>query len=89
VWLANMGGTKRMSKKKINKADELLKRIFKMISYSHFGDHKLSPSYLADIRFDRGVGEDVASWVQAYHPEYYQLKRKEFIKYKQNEQKEK
>lgn len=66
--------------KKFNRASELLKRVFKMIADSHFGDHKMSPSYIDNFRFDRGLGEDIAGWVQAYHREYYKSKRNKYLK---------
>ena len=53
-----------MSNKKEKRADELLKRVFKIIYESHFTDHKMSPSYMKnnDLR-DRGLGEDISSWI--------------------------
>lgn len=66
-----------MNFKKSNKADELLKRVFKMIAESHFKDHKMNPHYCGVFQFPRGLGDDVANYVQAYHQEYYFNKRKE------------
>jgi hypothetical protein len=60
--------------KKEKTGDELLMRVFKLVSTSHFNDHKLSPNYLEDFIFPRGLGEDVSNWVRNYHNEYYKLK---------------
>jgi len=68
--------------KKEKKSDELLMRVFKLISTSHFNDHKLSPDYLGDFVFPRGLGEDVSDWVRNYHNEYYKLKENGNSKHK-------
>lgn len=61
--------------KKQKKADEIIKRIFKEIAKSHFNDHKMIAFYCNNVRFPRNLGDDIANWVQAYHPEDYHNKR--------------
>lgn len=61
--------------KKQNKADEIIKRIFKEIAKSHFNDRKMIPHYCNSVHFPRSLGDDIADWVQAYYPEYYHNKR--------------
>jgi len=61
----------------MTKSDELLLRVFKQIARSHFRDHKLIPTYCEPIKFERGVGDDVAEYIRKTNPEYYEKKRKE------------
>jgi len=61
--------------KKQNKADEIIKRMFKEIAASHFNDHKMISHYCNTVHFPRSLGDDIANWVCAYHPEYYYQKK--------------
>jgi hypothetical protein len=54
----------------------LIRRVFKSIARNHFKDHKLGP-YYCETRFLRGLGEDIANYVQAKNPKYYHKLRKE------------
>lgn len=66
---------------KHDKRDELLLRVFKLISDSHFGDHKMNNHYCRSIHFDRSLGDDISNYMQGTNPEYYHKKRKEFDRY--------
>ena len=63
---------------KETKEQLLIRRVFKLISNHHFGDHKMSPSYINHIRFDRQLGDDISNYIQSKNPEYYNKKRKEY-----------
>jgi hypothetical protein len=66
-----------MSKKKENKADEIIKRVFNLIGESYFNDHKMVSFYVNPPSFrDRSLGDDIGDWMQAYYPEIYHKKRK-------------
>ena len=57
------------------KESELLKRVFKQISRSHFRDHKLIRNYCTPISFDRSLGDDIAEYIKNIDNEYYEKKR--------------
>lgn len=63
-------------KKRQNKAEELILRMFKMIARNHFEDHKMIPHYCNSVHFERGIGDDIGNWVQAYYSNYYHATRK-------------
>lgn len=58
----------------------LLYRVFRMIEQEHFEDHKMIPYYCNSIRFARGVGDDLANYVQAKFPKLYHKKRKYYAR---------
>jgi len=64
--------------KKQNKADDIIKRMFKEIADSHFNDHKMISHYCNSVHLPRSLGDDISNWVCAYHPEYYYKKREEY-----------
>ena len=63
---------------KETKEQLLIRRVFKEIEHSHFGDHKLLGIYCTPIKFDRQLGDDIADYVQGKNPEYYHKKKREF-----------
>jgi len=66
-----------MRNKEEKKVQILLKRVFKLIAESHFKDHKLIPWYCSSVKFPRGLGDDIADYVQRTDNDYYhKLKKK-------------
>lgn len=68
---------------KLTKEQELIQRAFKLIAKSHFRDHKLSPTYLWLVEFDRSLGDDLSAYVHKAMPDYYEKKKLEFQLYNQ------
>ena len=62
----------------MDKRDALLHRVFKMIAMNYFIDHKMGRDYCDDIKFNRGLGEDIANHIHSINPKYYQSKRREY-----------
>jgi len=60
-----------MENKEMKTVQILLKRVFKLIAESHFGDHKLIPWYCSSVKFPRSLGEDIATHVQRTDNDYY------------------
>lgn len=60
-----------------SREQELLFRVFKMIEKSHFNDHKLLPWYIKEVHFQRGVGSDIANYIQSKFPDYYKFRSKQ------------
>lgn len=48
----------------------LVRRMFKEIANSFFNDTKLSPCYCS-VKISRSLGDDVASYVKRFNPEYF------------------
>jgi len=61
----------KKTNKKLNEADGLLQRVFKVIGEAHFKDYKMIPHYTDSIRFPRSLGDDLAAYIRNYHNEYY------------------
>ena len=52
--------------------EELLKRVFRVISVSHFKDYGTGPFYkLLKIEFPRWLGKDLANYVKTNDPVFY------------------
>jgi hypothetical protein len=66
--------------RKQTKEEVLLRRVFKLISHSHFYDHKLSREYLEAVKFPRGLGRDIADFIQGRDPDYYRQREKAVAK---------
>jgi hypothetical protein len=62
----------------MDKRDQLLLRVFKMIARNYFQDHKMLPWFCERIEFDRSLARDIANHMQNINPEYYHKKRKEY-----------
>lgn len=54
----------------------LIRRVFNHIAESHFNDHKMSPHYCNIEAFPRGLGDDIANYVQAHNPEMYHKQKR-------------
>ncbi len=65
-----------MENKELKKTQELLKRVFKLIAESHFRDYKLIAWYCSPVIFSRGLGEEIANYIQSVDSDYYHKLRK-------------
>ncbi len=57
----------------------LIRRVFKQIVDNHFNDHKLIAWYCDGVHFERGLGDDIAKYIQKTNPEYYKLQERKSL----------
>jgi len=71
--------------KQINKANELLRRVYDIIEISHLTDAKAFPFYLNSFKFKRGLGENIFDYLQSKDEIFKNIVIKRQKRYRRNQ----